>query len=107
MNNSLSAKVSLLSLGLVLVFSSNIAFAQFKRTNLVSNQVGHATNDDPLIANAWGMARSPGSPWWISENTSGWSTLYDGNGVKVPLNVLIPPVKPGGIGNPTGIVWNT
>ena len=97
----------MLSLGLVLAFSSNTAFAQFKLTNLVSNQVGHATNDDPLIANAWGLARSPGSPWWISDNTSGWSTLYDGNGVKVPLNVSILPATPGGIGNPTGVVWNT
>src|SRR5215472_3447479 len=101
------ATFAVISVSLVLAFFSSTALAQYKLTNLVSNQVGHATNDDPLIANAWGMARSPGSPWWISENTSGWSTLYDGNGVKVPLNVLILPAKPGGIGNPTGIVWNT
>jgi uncharacterized protein (TIGR03118 family) len=107
MSNSLSAKLSMLSLGLVLAFSSNTALAQFKLTNLVSNQVGHATNDDPLIVNAWGMARTPGSPWWISDNLSGWSTLYDGNGVKVALNVSILPAKPGAIGTPTGIVWNT
>jgi uncharacterized protein (TIGR03118 family) len=107
MSNSLSAKFSMLSLGLVLAFSSNTALAQFKLTNLVSNQVGHATNDDPLIVNAWGMARSPGSPWWVSDNLSGWSTLYDGDGVKVPLNVSILPAKPGAIGTPTGIVWNT
>jgi uncharacterized protein (TIGR03118 family) len=96
----------MLSLGLVVAFSSNTALAQYKLTNLVSNQVGHATNNDPLIANAWGMARSPGSPWWIGDNTSGWSTLYDGNGVKIALNVLIP-TTPGGIGSPTGMVWNT
>jgi uncharacterized protein (TIGR03118 family) len=107
MSNSLSAKLSMLSLGLVLAFSSTTALAQFKLTNLVSNQVGHATNDDPLIVNAWGMARTPGSPWWISDNLSGWSTLYDGNGVKVALNVSILPAKPGAIGTPTGIVWNT
>jgi uncharacterized protein (TIGR03118 family) len=106
MSKSLSAKLTMLSLGLVLAFSSNTALAQYKLTNLVSNQFGHAANDDPLIANAWGMARSPGSPWWISDNTSGWSTLYDGNGVKVGLNVLIP-TTPGAIGSPTGIVWNT
>jgi len=76
--NSLSTKLFMLSLGLVLAFSSNTAFAQYKLTNLVSNQVGHATNDDPLIVNAWGMARSAGSPWWISDENSGWSTLYNG-----------------------------
>lgn len=107
MCNSLCAKLSILSLGLVLAFSSNTALAQFKLTNLVSNQVGHATNDDPLIANAWGLTRGPGTPWWISDNTSGWSTLYDGNGVKVALNVSILPGTPGGIGNPTGVVFNT
>ena len=107
MSNSLSVKLSMLSLGLVLAFLSTTALAQFKRTNLVSNQVGHATNDDPLIVNAWGMARSPGSPWWISDNNSGWSTLYDGNGAKVPLNVSILPAMPGAIGTPTGVVWNT
>src|SRR5215467_4723430 len=107
MSNSLSAKFSMLGLGLVLAFSSSTALGQYKLTNLVSNQVGHATNDDPLIANAWGMARTPTSPWWVSDNTSGWATLYNGNGVKVALNVFIPPATPGDIGSPTGMVWNT
>jgi uncharacterized protein (TIGR03118 family) len=103
----LSAATMILGLGLVLAFLSNTALAQFKRTNLTSNQFGHATNDDPLIANAWGMARSAVSPWWISDNMSGWATLYDGNGVKVALNVSILPATPGDIGSPTGIVFNT
>jgi uncharacterized protein (TIGR03118 family) len=101
------ATFAVISLGLVLAVFSNTALAQYQRTNLVSNQVGHATNDDPLIVNAWGMARSPGSPWWISDNLSGWSTLYNAQGVKVALNVSILPATPGGIGSPTGIVFNT
>src|SRR6516225_1967609 len=107
MSNSLSAKLSMLSLGLVLAFSSTTALAQYKLTNLVSNQVGHATNDDPLIVNACGMALRPGSPWWISDNLSGWATLYDCNGAKVSLNVSILPATPGAIGTPTGMVFNT
>ena len=95
------------SVGLVLAFFSNTALAQYQRTNLVSNQVGHATNDDPLMVNGWGMARSAGSPWWISDNLSGWSTLYKGDGTKLGLNVSILPATPGGIGSPTGIVFNT
>jgi uncharacterized protein (TIGR03118 family) len=102
-----SAFALIFSLGLVLAFLSTTASAQYKRTNLVSNQFRRATNDDPLIVNAWGMARSATSPWWISDNASGWSTLYDGNGVKVPLNVSILPATPGAVGTPPGIVFNT
>jgi hypothetical protein len=51
---------------------------QYHLTNLVSNQVdSHAPTIDPLLANPWGLARSAGSPWWISDNDTGWSTLYN------------------------------
>jgi uncharacterized protein (TIGR03118 family) len=94
------------SLGLVLMFVSSTAFAQYQLTNLVSNQVGVATHTDPLIVNAWGMVHAPGSPWWISDNNSGWSTLYDAAGVKQGLVVEIPTASGGGVGSPTGIVFN-
>ena len=68
-------------LGLVLTFVSNAAQAQYQLTNLVSNQVGAARHTDPLIVNAWGLVHAPGSPWWISDNDSGWSTLYNAEGV--------------------------
>jgi uncharacterized protein (TIGR03118 family) len=95
------------SLGLVLAFFSSTALAQYQLTNLVSNQFGQAAQDDPLIVNAWGLARSPTSPWWISDEGSGWSTLYNGTGAKIALNVSILPATPGAVGMPTGIVWNT
>jgi uncharacterized protein (TIGR03118 family) len=103
------------SLGLVLLTTSSMAKAQYQLTNLVSNQFDeHATTTDPLLVNAWGLARSGTSPWWISDNQSGWSTLYNAAGTKTALDVLIPtagngPVEPtgnNGIGTPTGIVWN-
>ena len=94
-------------LGLALMFVSNAALAQYELTNLVSNQIGAARHTDPLIVNAWGLVHAPGSPWWVSDNNSGWSTLYDAAGVTVQqLKVLIPTAGENGPGSPTGIVWN-
>jgi len=93
-------------LGLVLMFTSSTSQAQYQLTNLVSNQAGAAKHDDPLLVNAWGLVYAPGSPFWISDNGSGWSTLYTGGGAKQPLNVLIPPASGDGPGSPTGIAFN-
>jgi uncharacterized protein (TIGR03118 family) len=90
-----------------LMFVSNLAMAQYHLTNLDSNQVGKASHTDPLIVNAWGMVHAPGSPWWISDENSGWSTLYAGTGQQVQqLKVLIPTAGENGPGSPTGIVFN-
>jgi uncharacterized protein (TIGR03118 family) len=93
-------------LGLVLVLSSSVALAQYQLTNLVSNQFGQAKHDDPLSVNAWGLVRAGGSPWWVSDAGSGWSTLYNGAGVKQGLIVEVPPAPAGAVGSPTGVVYN-
>ena len=101
-------------LGLVLLMVSAPAQAQYLLTNLVSNQVHQAPHIDPLLANAWGLARSATSPWWIADNDTGWSTIYDASGTIEQLRVLIPtagngPISPAGLngpGTPTGIVYN-
>jgi uncharacterized protein (TIGR03118 family) len=101
--------------GLVLLMISIPTRAQYRLTNLVSNQVDeHAPNTDPLLVNAWGLARGATSPWWVSDNLSGWSTLYNAAGTVQSLKVLIPtagngPASPTGLngpGTPTGIVFN-
>ncbi|HEY0703981.1 MAG TPA: TIGR03118 family protein, partial [Candidatus Acidoferrales bacterium] len=89
-----------------LLFGAAPARAQYKVKNLVSNQAGTAPVTDPLIVNAWGLAYGPGGPFWISDQGSGWSTLYTNTGTKVPLNVLIPTAGGDGPGSPTGIVFN-
>ena len=94
-----------LALGLALMFASSAAMAQYQIKNLVSNQPGQAKQDDPLLVNGWGIARSPGSPFWISDNGSGWSTFYTGTGVKAG-EVSIPSANGKGPGQPTGIVFN-
>jgi uncharacterized protein (TIGR03118 family) len=97
---------------LLMLIPSNAA-AQYKLTNLNSNQVKAATHTDPLLVNGWGLVHASGSPWWVSDENSGWSTLYDGSGAQVQqLKVLIPtagngpgsPTGANGPGSPTGIV---
>jgi uncharacterized protein (TIGR03118 family) len=82
---------------------------------------------DPNLKNPWGLTRSSGSPWWVGNNNSGTSTLYDGkgnpqnffpdphpdsngNGINSPFNnfVMVPPpgFAPGTQSAPTGVVFN-
>jgi hypothetical protein len=58
---------------------------------LTSNVPGQAANTDRVLQNAWGVTFTPGnSPFWISDNATGCSTLYDGQGIPQPL----PPTGP-------------
>src|ERR1700691_3653361 len=92
--------------GLLLVLSSSAALAQYQFEYLVSDISGKAKHTDPLLKNAWGLAYSPGNPFWVSDEASGWSTLYDGTGTPQSLQVVIPPASGKGAGTPTGIVYN-
>lgn len=94
------------SLGLLLIFGASAARAQYSMTTLNSNQASVVHNPDPLLVNAWGLTSSPTSPFWISDEGSGWSTLYNAQGVKQGLSVSIPTAGGNGPGMPTGIVWN-
>src|SRR6202522_4091147 len=80
--------------------------AQYEVRNLVSNQEKTAKTTDPLLVNAWGLTRAPGSPWWVADEGSGWSTLYDNHGTKESLDVFIPTKGEDGPGQPTGTVFN-
>jgi uncharacterized protein (TIGR03118 family) len=86
-------------------------------TPLVSDLASKAKVMDPNLKNAWGVAFTPAaSPFWIADNATGLSTLYDGDGTIVSLVVTIPCPPKAGQGSscpltpptaaPTGIVWN-
>jgi uncharacterized protein (TIGR03118 family) len=92
--------------GLAVMLGSSGARAQYQLTNLDSNQAQTAKFMDPLQVNGWGLAYGPGGPFWVSDQGSGWSTLYDSKGVKKSLEVLIPSASGAGPGQPTGIVFN-
>jgi uncharacterized protein (TIGR03118 family) len=55
---------------------------------------------DGDLLNAWGLTRGPTSPWWVADNGSDKSTLYNASGVKQSRVVGIPN------GEPTGAVFN-
>jgi len=80
------------------------------QTNLVSDLPGVADVTDPNLVNPWGISESGGSPFWLSDNNAGVSTLYSTATppiVTVPLVVNIPtPVATTG-GTPSGTVFNT
>ncbi len=88
-----------------------VCFGQhYTQTNLVSSSAGNAPVTDPQLINPWGISRGSGSPWWISDQRTGLSTLYDGAGVKQSLIVTIPPADPTNkntpTGTPTGTIFN-
>ncbi|HUJ96555.1 MAG TPA: TIGR03118 family protein [Terriglobales bacterium] len=90
-----------------LAIASSPALAQYQLTNLDSNQAGQAKHTDPLLVNGWGLAYGPGGPIWVSDQGSGWSTLYDGKGNEQSLKVSVPAAGgKDGPGQPTGIVFN-
>jgi uncharacterized protein (TIGR03118 family) len=75
--------------------------------NLVSDQPNVAITTDPALKNAWGLAFSPTGPFWIADNHTGLSTVYNGSAAKLGITVTIPP--PNGSTDtaaPTGIVFN-
>ena len=99
--------------GISLLLSlSAVALGQhYTQVNLVSNTSGVAPVTDPTLINPWGLSRSSSSPWWISDNGSGLSTLFNGAGVKNSLIVTIPKVDPNNktfpTGTPTGTIFNS
>src|SRR3954454_18424427 len=76
-------------------------------TNLVSDGTIPAAHTDANLVNAWGLTASGSSPWWVANNATGTSTLYDGNGVAqfgtTPLVVSVPHAPTGAVANSTSI----
>src|SRR6476660_7006315 len=95
---SLSKIALILSIQPVAVFAS-----PFAQTNLVSNVPGMAANFDANLKNPWGISHSATSPFWVSNQASNNSTLYNGAGVPQPPAPLIVTVPTG----PTGQVNNS
>jgi uncharacterized protein (TIGR03118 family) len=96
--------------GLALIMGAACFAQHYTQTNLVSNEVGVAPVTDPQLINPWGISRGSGSPWWVSDNATGFSTLYNGAGAKQSLVVTIPPADPNNkktpTGTPTGTIFN-
>lgn len=101
------AAAPLLIVGLLTCLATP-ASAQYTVTNLVSNQSAIGTNPaDPDLINAWGVISLAASPFWVSDNGTGKSTLYNSLGQKQGLVVTIPSANGTGQGTPTGVIGNT
>ncbi|HEY5204253.1 MAG TPA: TIGR03118 family protein [Roseiarcus sp.] len=94
------------------------AQAQFKQTNLASDVPGLATLTDSNLVNTWGVSAMPGaSPFWISNQGTGTSSLFSvtgSTGIAAPNAfpapatnfVAVPPPVTAGFPGPTGQVAN-
>jgi uncharacterized protein (TIGR03118 family) len=71
----------------------------YRLHKLVADQPGEAAQVDPNLVNAWGLVAGPSTPWWVADNETDVSTLYDGGGNVLPLVVKV-------VGGPTGTVFN-
>ena len=82
-----------------------IPATKYKQHNLVSDVAGLADQTDPNLINPWGLALNPSGPFWISNNGTGTSTLYDGSGQPFPTgNPLVVSIAGS---TPTGQVFNS
>jgi uncharacterized protein (TIGR03118 family) len=77
----------------------------YKQTNLVSDGSASAVTTDADLKNPWGVSVGPGTFFWVANQVTGTSTLYDGNGAKQSLTVTIPSAG-GTDAGPTGNVFN-
>ncbi len=77
------------------------------KTNLTSDGKVHAAFIDKNLVNPWGISYSPTGEFWVSDNATGLTTLYDGTGAPQSLVVTIPaPAGGKGPSAPTGQVFN-
>lgn len=63
--------------------------------NLVSDIPGNADVTDPNLVNPWGISETATSPFWVSNQGKGNSTLYNGSGTITALVVTIPTASGG------------
>jgi len=84
----------------------------FMQTNLVSDGFVPAATIDPNLINPWGLTHSATSPFWVSDNGAGVTTIYTGAGTPVTVTggheVITIATPPGQTSpaSPTGDVFN-
>jgi uncharacterized protein (TIGR03118 family) len=93
--------ISLFAVLMTLAIPSGLLAQQggYSQANLVSNTAGIAKTTDPQLLNPWGISFIAGQDFWIANNNSGTSTLYDNQGNK---NAGLVVTIPSATGNPNG-----
>ena len=77
----------------------------YAQHNLVSDGFIPADHTDPNMVNAWGLVSGPTSPWWIADNGTGKTTLFNVATDSIQAVFTVPGAG-GAQGNPTGVVFN-
>jgi uncharacterized protein (TIGR03118 family) len=79
----------------------------FVITPYASDQAG-TPHVDPKLVNGWGISSGPATGFWIANQGSGTSTVYDGLGASpVPDMTVTVPAAPGiPAAGPTGVAYN-
>ncbi len=83
----------------------------FRQVNLLSDIMNFnptPRHQDTNLVNAWGIARTASSKFWVAENGNGTAELInEGGHVLETITIPTNSVTPGAVGDPTGIVVNT
>lgn len=102
-------KAWMIGLAIALPLVASAQTNSYTVTNIVDS------SQDPYLFNPWGLSR-PSSPtvketeWWVSDNNTGFSTLYYANKLGAaslaPLVISVPPANGHAVGSPTGTAYN-
>lgn len=99
----------LIGVALLMCLGASAQTNSYTVTPIVNN------TQDPFLVNPWGLSRptkatTPESEWWVSDNATGYTTLYyaDRTGIQslAPLIITIPAAMGNGKGSPTGTAYN-
>ena len=84
---------------------------RYAQVNLVSDGSVPAKHIDPNLINPWGISFGPTSPFWVADNGTGLTTVYDGQGNlqtilgHSSIMIAVPPGQTSA--SPTGTVFNS
>jgi uncharacterized protein (TIGR03118 family) len=99
----------LLCVALLLALTASAQTNSYTVTPIVNN------TQDSFLVNPWGMSRpskssTPEGEWWVSDNATGYTTLYyadkTGGNSLVPLQIMVPSANGTSLGTPTGTAYN-
>jgi uncharacterized protein (TIGR03118 family) len=102
------AMATLVGLSLMITSSASaLAASVYEQTNLVSSLNLPGVRHDDALKNPWGLGFGANTPFWVGDQKTGVSTLYNANGTSPPIGPVVIPPGPGtGNVGPTGVVNN-
>jgi uncharacterized protein (TIGR03118 family) len=95
--------VAAIGLGAVLAGTPAAQAGFYVQTNLVSDIAGLGVITDPVLKNSWGVSESPTSPFWVSDQGTNVTTLYNVSGASTvaKVNINPPPIGNNNVAIPT------